>query len=515
MNPKKWTSCIIAFVLIAGMLGLPGSKTNVASADNATFTHPGILQTATDIQNMRSQVAAQSEPWYSTYTYLKDTVTSYGTISANDYTLTNLKRSNSGSYNEMRLAANKVYNLALMYTVTGNNTYAEGARTIMLKYASIFKGVGTNGDSNSVYDTNLDVGVVALKFTAAAELLRYDYAGWSSADTNALIAMFHKNESGTAVSMYQLLANDAVLASYDMDNITHGHAAILRLGSMAYAIFAEDADLLEVVKSDFTANSTAYFTNQNAAAWQKKPDKSLGANGYSLLYNYNSSTGQSKESDRDQQHAMVNLSSFITVAHMAWNQGDNSLYEFNNRTLLKAVDFSARYNLGYDVAAYTSAYPWNHHGNQGITTFDRGRVTESTFSLAYNYYKFSSSAATSEYAYLTEMINHPLYAIDRNSFDVPGFSALTASPAARALDYTSNVAALNHTVHWQYSGVTRMVNGVPALWRVCDWTRERYCTRWQQCSNERHQCDCRFAVHVFKCSYKSKPALCQHWIGND
>lgn len=159
---------------------------------------------------------------------------------------------------------------------------------------------------------------------------------------------------------------------------------------MAYAVFAEDTTLYNLVKSDFKANSTAYYTNQGAESWQKKPDKSQGANGYSLLYNYNATTGQSKESDRDQAHALVNLSAFINVAQIAWNQGDNSLYEFNNRLLLKATNFSAQYNLGYEVDAYVTAYPWNHHSDSGITTYDRGKAAENMYASAYNYNKFSS-----------------------------------------------------------------------------------------------------------------------------
>ncbi|MFD2328039.1 hypothetical protein ACFSR7_02185 [Cohnella sp. GCM10020058] len=433
--------------------------TGTITAAVTAFSHPGVLQTASGIQTMKSMVASQTEPWYSTYSTLVSTVASYGTITAADYTLASITRSNSGSYNEMRLAATKAYNLALLYTISGNSAYAAGSRTIMMKYASIFNGVGTSGDTASVYDTNLDVGVVALKFSAAAELLRYSYGGWSVADTNALIAMYGKNAGGTAISMYQLLSNDPVLSTYDMDNITHGHAAILREGSMAYAIFAEDTTLYNLVRNDFKANSTAYYTNQGGESWQKKPDKSQGANGYSLLYNYNATTGQSKESDRDQAHALVNLSSFISIAQMAWMQGDSSLYEFNGRLLLKATDFSARYNLGYEVASYATAYPWNHHSDSGITTYDRGKVTENSYSAAYSYYKFSSSAAASEYAYLSKLVNSPVYATDRNSYDVAGFGALTASAPGRASDYASMVTPANNAVHWKDAGVASMLDG--------------------------------------------------------
>ncbi|HWT76586.1 MAG TPA: alginate lyase family protein [Mobilitalea sp.] len=423
------------------------------------FAHPGVLQTASGLKTMKDMVASQTEPWYSTYLQLQSTINSYGTINASDYMLTSITRSNSGSYNEMRLAAAKVYNLGLMYYISGNSTYAAGARTIMMKYASIFTGVGTSGDTSSVYDTNLDVGVVALKFCAAAEILRYSYSGWSISDTNSLIAMFNKCTGGTAVSMYQLMSNAPVLATYDMDNICHGHAAILRQGSMAYAVFAEDTTLSNLVKNDFKANSTAYYTNQGGYAWQKKPDKSQGANGYSLLYNYNASTGQSKESDRDQAHALVNLAAFTTIAQIAWCQGDNSLYEFNSRLLLKAINFSTQYSLGYDISSYITAYPWDHHSSLGITTYDRGRTVENMYAAAYNYYKFSSGAASGEYTYLSKYVNHPLYAKDKNSYDIVGFGALTFSISNRAADYTNAVTAVNNAPHWLDVGVNNMLDG--------------------------------------------------------
>ncbi|MEI2394048.1 hypothetical protein V8V88_02125 [Paenibacillus phytohabitans] len=457
----------MAAILLLGFSSISLGTVRLAAAESASeeitaaaaFIHPGILQNAAGIQTMKDKVASHAEPWYSTYTALQSTVASYGTISAGDYTLTAITHNNSGGWNEMRLAATKVYNLALMYTITGDATYAAGSRTIMMKYASIFTGVGTSGDTGSVYDTNLDVGVVTFKFSAAAELLRYGYSGWSAADTASLIAMFNKNTGGTAISMYQLLSNAAVLATYDMDNITHGHAAILREGSMAYAVFAEDTTLYNLVKSDFKANSTAYYTNQGAESWQKKPDKSQGANGYSLLYNYNATTGQSKESDRDQAHALVNLSAFINVAQIAWNQGDNSLYEFNNRLLLKATNFSAQYNLGYEVDAYVTAYPWNHHSDSGITTYDRGKAAENMYASAYNYNKFSSAAAASEYTYLSKYVNNPVYAADKNGYDVTGYAALISSVANRAADYTSNVTPVNNAINWGTSGLAYLLNG--------------------------------------------------------
>ncbi|MGN0243483.1 MAG: hypothetical protein ACI4CT_05420 [Lachnospiraceae bacterium] len=408
--------------------------------ETMAFQHPGILYTEQDMLTMKQMVKDQVEPWYSTYLELQSTVKSYGTIDVSKYDVTSISNETCGGYNQVRLAATKAYDLALMYYLTDDVSYAAKSREIMMKYASIFNGIGVAGDANSVYNTNIDSGVIALKFCSAAEILRHYYSGWRATDSNSLIQMFKRCNNGCAVSIYQLLSNHSALADYDMDNINHGHAAILREGSMAYAVFAEDEWLYNLVKSDYVLDCSADYTGS-----KKKPDKSKGANGYSLKFNYNSTTGQCKESDRDYAHANVNLASFITVAQIAWSQGDNSLYECHNRLLLKAAEFAARYNLGYDEAVYETTFPWDHHSSKGITTYDRGKLIENNFAAVYNYYKFASNANVNDDTYLSKYCNHPYYAWDRYAYDSPGYAALLYSTEERKDDYEKNVQILNNT----------------------------------------------------------------------
>lgn len=56
-------------------------------------------------------------------------------------------------------------------------------------------------------------------------------------------------------------------------------------------------------------------------------------------------TGQNQESARDQTHAWMGLTFLSLAAQVAWTQGID-LYEYDHRSLGKAFEYSAAYNLG-------------------------------------------------------------------------------------------------------------------------------------------------------------------------
>ena len=59
-------------------------------------------------------------------------------------------------------------------------------------------------------------------------------------------------------------------------------------------------------------------------------------------------TGQSAETGRDQQHTQGGLGWTAEAARVAQSQGTD-LYSFDNNMLLKGAEYTAQYNLGYDV----------------------------------------------------------------------------------------------------------------------------------------------------------------------
>lgn len=63
---------------------------------------------------------------------------------------------------------------------------------------------------------------------------------------------------------------------------------------------------------------------------------------------YISETGQCQETGRDQSHTQLGLGALCDICEMAWQRGDDLWGALDNR-LMKGIEYSARYNLGYNV----------------------------------------------------------------------------------------------------------------------------------------------------------------------
>ena len=86
----------------------------------------------------------------------------------------------------------------------------------------------------------------------------------------------------------------------------------------------------------------------DSAMYQAAIDYYLHANDNGALPRYVSETGQCQETGRDQAHAQLGLGALCDLCEMAWQQGDDLWGALDNR-LLKGIEYTARYNLGYDV----------------------------------------------------------------------------------------------------------------------------------------------------------------------
>lgn len=111
----------------------------------------------------------------------------------------------------------------------------------------------------------------------------------------------------------------------------------------------------------------------------------LHANDNGSLPGYVSATGQCQETGRDQGHAQLGLGAMCEICEMAWQQGDDLWGALDNR-LLKGMEYTAKYNLGYDVpfetwTDCTGLYnDWTELGEMG-----RGRI-RCIYDLPYEHY---------------------------------------------------------------------------------------------------------------------------------
>lgn len=130
--------------------------------------------------------------------------------------------------------------------------------------------------------------------------------------------------------------------------------------------------------------AVAIFT-EDKALYQHAIDIYLHANDNGSLPNYVSETGQCQETGRDQGHAQLGLGAMCEICEMAWEQGDDLWGAMNNR-LMKGMEYTAKYNLGYDVpfetwTDCTGLYnDWTEPGEMG-----RGHI-RCIYDLPYQHY---------------------------------------------------------------------------------------------------------------------------------
>ncbi len=124
---------------------------------------------------------------------------------------------------------------------------------------------------------------------------------------------------------------------------------------------------------------------EDKALYQASIDYFLHANDNGSLPCYISETGQCQETGRDQGHAQLGLGALCETCEMAWEQGDDLWGALDNR-MLKGIEYTAKYNLGYDVPFEkwndcTGLYiDWAEPGEMG-----RGRI-RCIYDLPYNHF---------------------------------------------------------------------------------------------------------------------------------
>lgn len=159
--------------------------------------------------------------------------------------------------------------------------------------------------------------------------------------------------------------------------------------------------------------------------YQAAIDYYLHANDNGALPNYVSETGQCQETGRDQGHAQLGLGAMCESCEMAWMQGDDLWGALDNR-LMKGLEYTAKYNLGYDVpfetwTDCTGLYnDWTEPGAMG-----RGRIW-TIYEQPYNHYvkrkglKMPYTKKLLDLQRKAETRGELKYGIESGEFRVPG-----------------------------------------------------------------------------------------------
>lgn len=396
-----------ALLGLAGLSTPPPARADVSvdaelaiheTTSDAGFTHPGISLTADTIDNLRSQVDARAEPWYTYATQTAQSDSAAPEVSPrnrreDDPTLPRLTGLASQGDNSLFISDGLLaYTQAVMFLLTGLPEHRANALEVISLWSQCDPAAFEYFD-----DGHIHTGVPMQRMTTAAEILRYTSAKDGSYEwTDDLTETFSTN-----------LVRPVVETFMDDNNHFMNQHTYPLLGATAAAIFLDDTDLYERSVEWFTVNASAQDQGFNGSVsrlfrWVDRNDQT----GEPL----EQGRVQHVEMGRDQAHGGGDLNNAWELARMLFSQGttvdpvDGTVstahdavgpYEFLDNRLLSAADYFCQYMLGEDPDWTPVAYAISPDGTirdtyRRIAAGYRGRYLTMNFWDLYYYYTYEA-----------------------------------------------------------------------------------------------------------------------------
>ncbi|QFQ95278.1 hypothetical protein F9278_02695 [Streptomyces phaeolivaceus] len=324
---------ITAVGAAAAAAGLPLAH---EAAALTSFVHPGVLHKVSDVERMKTRIAAGTEPWlggwnvFRTDQYSQSTYTMKGPFATVD-------RGTTEAHNwELWNDCNAAYQNALMWNLTGTTAHATKALQIIKAWSSTLTSITGK-------DAQLAASIYGFKFAAAAELMRY------TAPSGAWTAAEITRTENLIRNVFVPLVNTFGDAGWGTNCVK---------AMLAFGVFCNDGAI-------YDAGVDAFYNHGCCKVGRVLTD-----------------TGQCVDSGRDQAHTQLILGSLAEACEIAWIQGQD-LYSASSDRLLAGFEYTAKYNTGNTVpfttfgsclATYTS-----------LSTVERG-VLRPIYEMAHNHY---------------------------------------------------------------------------------------------------------------------------------
>jgi hypothetical protein len=313
-----------------------------AGVETKPFVHPGLLHTQADLDRMRGGVKAGREPWKSGFEKLnRDGQSRADWKLRGPLAVVTREEGNAPGNPQMVVDGNAAYQNALMWCVTGEEAYAQKSVEILNAWSKTLRKMDGR-------DVILGAGLNGFKYVNAAELMRYTYPAWKREDVARCEEMFRE-------VVLPPIKDFATFANGNWDA-----ACVVTI--MSIAVFCDDRELFD--------RAVEYFRHGQG-------------NGRLTHYVLNES-GQCQESGRDQQHTQLGLGLLAEACEIAWHQGVDLYAEADNR-LLKGFEYTAKYNLGFDVPFVPDVDTTGKYRHKEISTEGRGALRP-IYEMVWNHY---------------------------------------------------------------------------------------------------------------------------------
>lgn len=314
-----------------------------------TLNHPCLLHTQSDFDYVKQHLG--EEPWASALTKLKANQyaqTSYtaspveylARLDPTNWSGLNSRWENAGiadlwyqgihnNYTNLMRDAAAAYQLSLLYKLEGNTAAADAAKNILVKWATVNKGILRNNKGEIIDSNERLILFQPYQVAVAAELLR-DYNNWGSSDEFAKVVKWLDDA-------FYPLAEEQI---QHQNNTGGGHywlnwdlAAMTSI--LAIGVVSENQDYIN--------EAIMYFKGMGGGPGNIKK-------GVPFLFEDPDSDeiiGQGNELGRDQGHNTLCAAVLGVFCQMGLALGDD-LYAFDNYRALAFAEYAAKYNLARD-----------------------------------------------------------------------------------------------------------------------------------------------------------------------
>ncbi len=326
----------------------------VAPHAPAAFTHPGVLVSQSQLDYVRSQVQAGAQPWTDAYNQMM--ASSYASL-----TRTPAPRADvdCGSYSNPNLGctderedAIAAYTDALAWYITQDSRYADESIKIMNAWASTIQ---EHTNSNAPLQT----GWAGSVWPRAAEIIRYTYTGWSSADIDKFSTMLR------TVYLPEVINGSNSNGNWELSMME---------AAVGISVFLNDAADYDKAMTRYVNRVQAYvYLSSDGALPKTVPGSGLNTSAQIISYWQGQSTfvtGLTQETCRDFTHTGYGISAISHVAETSRIQGTDLYTGDIGERLRQALGFQSTYEQGAAVPSWLC----NGSVNKGL-----GPVTEVGF----------------------------------------------------------------------------------------------------------------------------------------
>ena len=324
--------------------------------ESPAFRHPGVLVNRDQLDFVKAQVTAGAPPWKAAFD--KARTSGLGSLAYTPHPHDSVgcgavSNPDIGCSDEKNDAA-AAYTQALLWYLSGNETYAKNAVAILNAWSAVMK-------VHYLSNAPLQSGWCGSLFPRAAEIMRYTYSGWAAAD----------------IQRFSSMLNGAYVPYIIDGSCSNGNWELAMIEALTnIGVFLDDTTMFNKAVSMWRARVPAYFYLATDGPLPVPPANcgTTSATALSSFW-YGQTTfadGLCQETCRDFGHTQYGLASTINAAETALNQGVD-LYGEQSKRIIAAMELHAGIIVGQPVPS------WLCGGNPSVST-------SPMWEIGYNHY---------------------------------------------------------------------------------------------------------------------------------